>query len=95
MDKSLHDRIARVAYDLYEKKGRRNGGQEEDWIEAERIVRAQLAKEAAPKKAQKAASEAGKAPGKIAPRQPAPKKAAKPAGKPSATRRKTPPQATI
>jgi hypothetical protein len=38
MKKDLQDKIAKIAYDLYEKKGRREGCHFEDWIEAERIV---------------------------------------------------------
>jgi len=35
---SLHDEIAKVAHDLYEKSGRIGGRDMENWIEAERIV---------------------------------------------------------
>ena len=37
---NLQDEIAKVAYDLYEKSGRINGRDMENWIEAERIVKA-------------------------------------------------------
>jgi hypothetical protein len=37
------DEIARVAYDLYEKSGRIPGRDEQNWIEAEKIVRARYA----------------------------------------------------
>lgn len=36
----LHDEIARVAYSLYEKRGRVGGYAEQDWLEAEKIVMA-------------------------------------------------------
>ena len=39
MDK-LHDEIARVAYSLYEKRGKAEGLHVSDWLEAERIVMA-------------------------------------------------------
>jgi len=35
---SLHDEIARAAYDLYEKGGRLDGKDTENWFEAEKIV---------------------------------------------------------
>ncbi len=41
MDKhKLHDEIARVAYSLYERRGRLGGYAEQDWLEAEKIVMA-------------------------------------------------------
>jgi hypothetical protein len=104
VNKALHDRIAKVAYDLFEKKGRRHGCQEEDWLEAEKIVRAELAKEMAPKKEQKPKAEAPKAavkaePRKVAAKKAAPvetkKKAAGKAEKTSATKKKIFPEATI
>ncbi|RPI35725.1 MAG: DUF2934 domain-containing protein [Nitrospiraceae bacterium] len=36
--KKMCDEIARVAYDLFEKRGRLHGYAEGDWLEAERIV---------------------------------------------------------
>ena len=36
--KGLHDEIAGVAYELYEKRGRAKGHELEDWLEAEKIV---------------------------------------------------------
>ena len=36
--KDIYDEIARVAYELYEKRGRAHGHELGDWIEAERIV---------------------------------------------------------
>lgn len=35
---NLYEEIARLAYELYEKKGRRHGCDLEDWLEAEIIV---------------------------------------------------------
>lgn len=37
-NKGMHDEIARVAYELYEKRGMTHGHELEDWLEAERIV---------------------------------------------------------
>jgi hypothetical protein len=37
-EKALHDEIARVANELYEKRGRVHGNELKDWLEAERIV---------------------------------------------------------
>ncbi len=81
--KHLHDAIARVAYSLYEKRGRIHGCQEEDWVEAEKIVMAQYAKgskdEGDPSKGvKKKASPA------------APKKEAKPASKTLKSKAKKP-----
>jgi len=53
MDKSLRDEIAKVAYELYQKRGRGEGRHHEDWIEAEKIVKARHEK-AEPEKAVKA-----------------------------------------
>lgn len=36
--KGIHDEIARVAYELYKKRGRAHGHDLEDWLEAEKIV---------------------------------------------------------
>ena len=36
---SLQQEIERVAYDLYEQRGRIDGHDWEDWLEAERIIR--------------------------------------------------------
>jgi DUF2934 family protein len=44
-NKSLYDEIARVAHDLYEKRGRVHGYHSEDWLDAERIVLKRHAKE--------------------------------------------------
>jgi hypothetical protein len=37
-EKALHDEIARVANELYEKGGRVCGNELKDWLEAEKIV---------------------------------------------------------
>ncbi len=36
--KSIHDEIARVAYELYERRDRANGSELKDWLEAEKMV---------------------------------------------------------
>ena len=41
----LYDEIAKVAYELYERSGRIEGRELDNWLEAERIVMARLAKE--------------------------------------------------
>ena len=41
--KTLRDEIARVAYELYEKRGRGEGCHFDDWLEAEKIVMARYA----------------------------------------------------
>ncbi len=46
----LNDEIAKVAYELFERDGRRHGKDKEHWCEAEEIVRARHA--AAEKKAE-------------------------------------------
>lgn len=43
---SLHDEIARTAYNLYEKGGRPVGKDTENWLEAEKIVLARNAERA-------------------------------------------------
>jgi len=40
----LHDEIAKVAYELYEKSGRAAGRDTDNWLEAERIVKARYAR---------------------------------------------------
>jgi hypothetical protein len=40
----LREEIARVAYELYEKRGRGEGCHLDDWVEAERIVKARYKK---------------------------------------------------
>jgi len=44
-NKNLYDEIVKVAYALYEKRGRVHGCHLEDWLEAERIVLERHAKE--------------------------------------------------
>jgi hypothetical protein len=49
---NLHDEICKLAYELYERSGRCEGRDAENWLEAERIVMARyavVAQEAAPK----------------------------------------------
>jgi hypothetical protein len=41
----FHARVARRAYDLFEQRGRNSGGEVEDWLEAERLVREELLRE--------------------------------------------------
>lgn len=41
----LRDEIAKVAYELYEKRGRSHGCHFDDWLEAERIVLARHVRE--------------------------------------------------
>lgn len=41
---NLHDEIARIACELYEKSGRVEGRDEANWLEAERIVMTRTAK---------------------------------------------------
>jgi hypothetical protein len=103
VNKALYDRIAKVAYDLFEKRGRRHGCQEEDWLEAEKIVRKELAKGMAVKKEPKSRAEAQKAavkaePQKVAAKKAAPvetkKKAAGKTAKTSASKKKIFPEAT-
>lgn len=43
--KKLYDEIVRLAYNLYEQRGRVHGYHLEDWLEAERIVLERHAKE--------------------------------------------------
>jgi len=44
-EKNVYEEIARVAYDLYEKRGKVHGYELNDWVEAERIVMKRHAKE--------------------------------------------------
>lgn len=44
VDQSLdQEEVARVAYELWERRGRAHGGDVSDWLEAERIVRVRQA----------------------------------------------------
>ena len=36
--RDLNEEIAKVAYDLYEKRGKSNGNDLDDWVKAEKIV---------------------------------------------------------
>ncbi len=38
MKKDIHDKIARVAYEFYEKAGRVHGNDLKNWVDAEKIV---------------------------------------------------------
>jgi len=46
----LKEEITKVAYELYEKKGRHEGGELENWCEAERIVMARRTEKKSPGK---------------------------------------------
>ncbi len=43
MDNNLHDEIAALAYELFENRGRIGGSDIDNWLEAEKIVRARYA----------------------------------------------------
>lgn len=38
-------RVARKAFELFERRGRRQGGEMEDWLEAERLVKEDILRE--------------------------------------------------
>lgn len=59
MNKNLQDEIAKVAYELHQKRGRSHGQDRQDWLEAERIVLARQGK-GTEKKAKKPAKAATK-----------------------------------
>jgi len=42
--RDLNEEIAKVAYDLYEKRGKGNGNDLDDWVRAEKIVTERYAK---------------------------------------------------
>ncbi len=42
---NLYEEIAKVAYELYEKSGRIAGRDMENWLEAEKVVKARAKKE--------------------------------------------------
>jgi hypothetical protein len=44
MEDYLYDEVAKVAYDLHEKRGKVHGYDIDDWLEAERIVLEKYAK---------------------------------------------------
>lgn len=56
----IREEIAKVAYELYEKRGRTDGSHVDDWLEAEKIVMARRAgkKEVEVKRAEPAISKA-------------------------------------
>lgn len=85
---SLHDEIAKVAQELFEKSGRVPGRDLENWLEAERIVKArrghgdggdgkEQAKESKPKKAPAKAAKRAETK-KTAPKKPRAKKSEEP-----------------
>jgi 1-aminocyclopropane-1-carboxylate deaminase/D-cysteine desulfhydrase-like pyridoxal-dependent ACC family enzyme len=43
-ERDLNEEIAKVAYDLYKKRGMTDGHHYEDWLEAEKIVMKEYAK---------------------------------------------------
>lgn len=64
---STHEEVEKVAYDLYLKSGCAEGRSEENWFEAERIVRERLSGKGAERKSlpkRPPASKAGKAGGR-------------------------------
>ena len=42
--RDLNEEIAKVAYDLYEKRGRSNGNDMDDWVKAEKIITERFAR---------------------------------------------------
>ena len=80
MNKKMQDEIAKVAYELYEKRGGGHGCDFDDWVEAEKIVRARFAKADSPDASRRARSTTRKAA--------APAAAVSPAGTKKATRKK-------
>ena len=61
----LYEEIARVAYEIYEKSGYIEGRDLDNWLEAERIVKARLAEEKQ-KSEKKSSTKAKKTPKKKA-----------------------------
>ena len=59
----MHSEIAKVAYELYEKKGRTDGENLENWCEAEKVVMARHAGKAGAEKG-KASAQTEKKPKK-------------------------------
>jgi hypothetical protein len=53
MKNYLYDEIAKVAYDLHEKRGRVHGRDAQDWFEAEKIVLARYEKSTGKEKSKK------------------------------------------
>ncbi len=93
----MQNRIAKVAYELYEKRGRQDGHQEEDWLEAERLVRVQLTKEEGVKKTHSSRPAPRKAARKKEASEETKKKLAKPPARTAAVskRKKISPEATL
>ncbi len=56
--KDFYDEVARVAYDLYEKRGRIHGYDLEDWLKAETIVKKRYEKNMADPEEKPAAAKA-------------------------------------
>ncbi len=56
--KDFYDEVAKVAYDLYEKRGRIHGDDLADWLKAETIVKKRYEKEMAGVKEKPAAAKA-------------------------------------
>ncbi|HSB51985.1 MAG TPA: DUF2934 domain-containing protein [Dissulfurispiraceae bacterium] len=84
---NLYDEIAKEAYYLFEKSGRRPGCEHENWIEAERIVMARHAGREAAERGKAVAEK--EAPKKTAPKKSEPKKTETKTTKPkTATRQK-------
>ncbi len=54
----LHEKIAKLAYELYEKSGRIEGRDRENWLEAERIIKSLQA--SAAKRKTKSIEQSGK-----------------------------------
>jgi hypothetical protein len=83
----LNEEIAKVAYELYERDGKRDGKDQEHWLEAERIVRARRMKQSKSESGQDMTSKPNKPTPKVASKS-VPKAASKPvrkeAPKPSA-----------
>lgn len=63
-DMNIHEEISRIAYELYEKSGRVDGRDKENWHEAERIVKS---RRQAPEKTASVAAAPAKAPVAAAP----------------------------
>ena len=59
MKDTLHDEVAKVAYELHEKRGGTHGYDLDDWLEAERIVMGRHAQ--ASKKTKSSKAKTGKA----------------------------------
>lgn len=60
MKDTLHDEVAKVAYELHEKRGGAHGYDLDDWLEAERIVMERHAQSGKKKKSSKVKTGKGK-----------------------------------